>query len=124
MWNKIALGHLFLLVFSNPDVLFWLKAYKLTMCITHLAVFMIDHHIMWLHISMHDSHAVAVVQGLQRREQRDSKYEISCSKYFQKNNRLQNDAAYWTKEEKKKSNFQRHQQSCLGNLMLHQPQDV
>lgn len=31
---------------------------------THLAVFMINHHIMWLHISMHDSHAVAVVQGL------------------------------------------------------------
>lgn len=36
------------------------------MFITHLAVFMIDHYVMWLHISMHDSHAMAVVKGLQK----------------------------------------------------------
>lgn len=35
--------------------------------VTHLAVFVVNHHIVRLHVSMHDPHAVAVVQGLHTR---------------------------------------------------------
>lgn len=30
----------------------------------YLSVFMVDHYVVWLHISVHDSHTVAVVQRL------------------------------------------------------------
>lgn len=32
---------------------------------TNLTMFMINHHIMWLHVSVHDSHAVAIIQSLE-----------------------------------------------------------
>ncbi len=28
---------------------------------THLSVLMVDHDVVWLHVSVHDAHAVAVV---------------------------------------------------------------
>lgn len=31
---------------------------------THLAVFVINHHVVGFHVPVHDSHAVGVVQGL------------------------------------------------------------
>lgn len=33
----------------------------------YLSVFMVDHYVVWLHISVHDSHTVAVVQCLRER---------------------------------------------------------
>ena len=43
---------------------------QVLLVVTHLAVFMINHHIMWLYVPMHDSHAVAVIQGLQKTYQK------------------------------------------------------
>ena len=66
--------------------------------LTHLMVFMINHHIMWLHISMHDSHAVAVVQGLQTRGNRLCYPVVPffSSQEFQNSNTLKDDAACFT----------------------------
>lgn len=36
------------------------------MRLAYFSVFVIDHHIVWLHVSMHDSHAVAIVETLQQ----------------------------------------------------------
>lgn len=41
----------------------------------HLAVFVINHHIMWLHISMHDSHTVTIVQSLLKKKSHTSYLE-------------------------------------------------
>ena len=30
----------------------------------YLSVFVVDHDVVWLNISVHDSHTVAIVQGL------------------------------------------------------------
>lgn len=50
---------------NNKTGLFCIGVQTVIVFIIHLAVFMIDHHVMWLHISVHDSHTVAVVQGLE-----------------------------------------------------------
>ena len=33
---------------------------------SQLSVFVIDHHVVGLHVAVHDAHAVAVVEGLQQ----------------------------------------------------------
>lgn len=33
---------------------------------THLSVLMVDHDIVWLDVSVHDSHAVTIVEGSQQ----------------------------------------------------------
>lgn len=61
----------------------------------YLSVFMVDHYVVWLHISVHDSHTVAVVQRLRERQGERTRLKHQASHAFSLINRYLIVCDYW-----------------------------